>query len=390
MKKVSVIIPIYKGNCYISNLIHMLEENWESANKAEDVNIEMILINDFPSEKLAIEEQSIKNISLVEVVNRQNCGIHFSRVQGFLQSSGDYVLFLDQDDKISPVYLKEQLKELGNDDMVICNGKNYNNLIYKNAAELSRAVNESEYKNGYNRIISPGQVLLRRKAIPSEWLNNVLKQNGADDFFLWMLMFCKKRRIGIHDKVLYCHMISGENASSDLAGMYWSVIEVAEIMKILGYLTSEEEIKIKKRWIIKDKVPFEMYHKEQKYKKILEKWMVLKERKLSVESSLTKCNINKIAIYGGGILGKHLYYELQGGNVHVECFIDQNDKTVIMGVKTVAPGIPIEPVDAIIVTPIMEFAQIRERLREHYSCDIVSIESVISNVDCELQDDRMD
>lgn len=386
MKEVSVIVPVYKGNRYIYNLIRMLEENWESANKAEDVNIEMILVNDFPSEKLIVKEQWISNISLVEIVNKQNCGIHFSRVQGFLQSKGDFILFLDQDDEISPVYLREQLRMLENYDMVICNGKNCNNLIYKNATELNRTVNENEYRKGYNRIISPGQVLLRRQAVPSEWLENILKQDGSDDYFLWMLMFYKKRKMRIHDDVLYCHVISGENASNDFTGMYWSGLEVIEIMKRLGYLTSEEETRIKERRISidNDKVDLKIYQKERKYKRILEIWMVLKERKISCEGFFVRGNINKIAIYGGGILGKHLYYELQESSVHVECFIDQNGKTEIMGVKTVTPGTQIEPVDAIIVTPIMEFMQIRESLRKFYSYDIISIESVVLNADCEL------
>lgn len=392
MKKVSVIVPIYKGNHYIFNLVHMLEENWKSANEVEAVNIEMILVNDFPSEKLMIKEQWIKNISLVEVVNKQNCGIHFSRVQGFLQSKGDYILFLDQDDVISPVYIREQLKKLESYDMVICNGKNYSNLIYKNTAELNRAVDENEYRKGYNRIISPGQVVLRRQAVPSEWLDNILKQNGADDYFLWMLMFCKKRRVVIHGNILYCHVISDGNASKNFVGMNRSVFEVAEIMGKLGYLTLEEEAKIKESKALtdKDNVTFEMYQKEKRYKIILEIWMTLKERKLSVDRFFTIRDINKVAIYGRGILGKHLYHELQESDVSVECFIDQNDKMVITGVKTVAPGVQIGSVDVIIVTPIMEFKQIREHLRKFYSCDIVSLETVISNVDCELQKDSVD
>ena len=97
-RKVSVIIPIYKGNSFISHLAYMLEENWKSVNKIEPVSIEMVLVNDFPDEKLEIKDRLMENISWIEVTNKQNSGIHFSRAQGLLHSSGDYVLFLDQDD----------------------------------------------------------------------------------------------------------------------------------------------------------------------------------------------------------------------------------------------------------------------------------------------------
>ena len=138
----------------------MLEENWKSVNKIEPISIEMVLVNDFPDEKLEIKEQLIKNISWIEITNKQNCGIHFSRVQGLLYSSGDYVLFLDQDDKISPVYIREQIVEMESADAIICNGKNLSNLIYRNQEELNRAVEMKEYLKGNNQIVSPGQVLL--------------------------------------------------------------------------------------------------------------------------------------------------------------------------------------------------------------------------------------
>ena len=125
-RKVSVIIPIYKGNSFISHLAYMLEENWKSVNKIEPVSIEMVLVNDFPDEKLEIKDRLMENISWIEVTNKQNSGIHFSRAQGLLHSSGDYVLFLDQDDIISPVYIREQIAELGAADAIICNGKNRN------------------------------------------------------------------------------------------------------------------------------------------------------------------------------------------------------------------------------------------------------------------------
>ena len=81
-RKISVIIPIYKGNSFISHIIYMLEENWKTVNKIESVSIEMVLVNDFPDEELVIQDRLMRNVSCIKVINKQNCGIHFSRVQG--------------------------------------------------------------------------------------------------------------------------------------------------------------------------------------------------------------------------------------------------------------------------------------------------------------------
>lgn len=386
-KKVSVIIPIYKGNSFISHLAYMLEENWETINKIEMTDIEMILVNDFPSEKLEIKEQWVRNISWTVISNKQNSGIHFSRVQGLLHATGEYILFLDQDDEISPVYIREQMQALGSDDAIICNGKNRGNLIYRNEEVLRRAVEEEEYRREDNLIVSPGQVLLRKSSIPIEWVNNILTRNGADDYFLWFLMFCQKKKIKIQDKVLYWHLISDINTSKNTDEMYSSVLEMLSKMQELGYISSAEakhieEIRNNRRKpeIISD----EKYMKQKRYKQILDAWLTLRERKITVDVFLTKKSIKRIAIYGGGMLGQHLYYELKETNITVVCFLDQNRKVDISGIKTIVPGDPMEMIDAIIITPIIEYESIQEQLKQQYDVNMISLETIIYNADCEL------
>ena len=386
-KKISVIIPIYKGNSFIPNLTYMLEENWRIANKTETVDIEMILVNDFPTEKLEIKKQWVQNISYIEISNIQNCGIHFSRVQGLLQSSGDYILFFDQDDRISPIYIREQMAALGDADAIICNGKNLNSLVYTSSEDLSKAVDEKEYREGTNWIVSPGQVILKKAAIPKEWIDNILLKNGADDYFLWILMLCKNKKMMIHNKVLYWHFISDINTSKNIDEMDNSVFEMLSKMRDLGYLSLEEAKYIKKirnsskePEILSD----EKYRKERTYKQILEMWMTLRDRKIMVTTFFNKMGIKRVAIYGGGILGKHLYYELSGTDIEIVCFLDQNKKVNISGVKTIIPGELIGDVDVIVITPIMEYEKIRDALRGQYHVDMISLETVIYNADCEL------
>lgn len=389
MKRISVIVPIYKGNSYIPHMIRMLEDNWRNANKAEPLEIELVLVNDFPEEALNVETQWVKNISWISVTNERNRGIHFSRVQGLLHSSGSMIFFLDQDDRISPVYIKEQMNALGEYDAIICNGKNCSDLIYKDTIELHRAVNGEEYRNGYNWIISPGQVLLKRKAIPAEWIENILDANGGDDYFLWTMMFCKNSKIGIQDKVLYWHVITDENTSKNINNMNKSVFKMVDIMRNMGYLSIDEETKIKERRterIVQDHFSVEDFEKEKNYKRLLELWMTLRERDIFVDKYFEKQGFKRVAIYGLGMFGKHLYYELKESTVQIACFIDQNKKTELEGVKTVAPGQQIDSVDVIVVTPFMEFFEIQEMLKQYYTCEIISINAVLHNADCELQE----
>lgn len=387
LKKVSVIIPIYKGTAYISDLIRMLEDNWKSANKIEKVDIELVLVNDYPEDEISVDQKLSENITLIVISNKRNRGIHFSRVNGFLHSTGDYILFLDQDDEISPIYLKEQLKMIDGYDAVVCNGKNRGDMIYKNTTELNRAIDISQYKKGYNLIVSPGQVLIARESIPKEWLENILLNNGADDYFLWMLMLWKKCRVRLQEKILYWHMISEKSASNDLNKMNGSVLEMIENMVKLGAITKEEEVEIKKTWTIhppKEEITIEKYQKEYCYRNILELWMTLRDRKISLSNYLKKKNLCRVVIYGAGFLGKHLYYELHENHIQVICFLDQNAEAKISCVDTLIPGAQLESIDAIIVTPFIEYIKIKKTLEVYYQYPIISIETILLNGDYEL------
>lgn len=235
--KISVIVPIFKGNKYITRIFDMMMTNI-SNNML--IDLELILVNDFPQEELIIPDLKSDRFSVRVIVNKLNSGTHFSRVQGLYISCGEYILFLDQDDEISPIYFNEQLKSIGDNDAIICNGKIQGRLIYRNVEELNQVLNISNYKHADNKIASPGQVLIKRKAIPQEWIDNILEFTGADDYFLWMLMFYNDRKMVIHDKVLYCHMFTGDNASNDNIRMNRSVKEVAEFLYHRNILNNEE------------------------------------------------------------------------------------------------------------------------------------------------------
>ncbi len=395
-KTVSVIVPVYKGSRYLCGLFQMMEENWTTANRTESVSIQLVLVNDYPQEKLQTDSRWVRHITWKEVVNRKNSGIHFSRVQGFLHSDGEYILFLDQDDRISPVYIMEQLKALGEHDFVICNGKQRSSLIYHNREELVRAVDPLQYLQGCNRIVSPGQVLLKRAAVPEEWLEHILHHNGADDYFLWILLFQKHAKAAISDKVLYWHFLSDSSTSRDWKGMDASVYEMTDLLLKVECLTPEEAESIRNSREIPveyQRLSEEACRKEQAYKRLLEQWMKLRDLHISPVRFFRETGIRTIAVYGAGAFGKHLYYELRGSGIHIACFLDKKQKDGPAGseIKTVCPGEPFGPVDAIVVTPVMEYERIRSQLSQLYgdfTGEIISIGTVLWNADCVLMSEE--
>ncbi len=387
--RISVIVPLYKGNKYITKIFEMMYKNLNNISKDKLIVVELILVNDFPQEELVVPDFVDDRCFVKIIENKKNSGIHFSRVEGLRNSYGEYILFLDQDDEISPKYINEQLKSLGGNDAIICNGKIQGRLIYRTVDEINRVLDIWDYKHGVNNIASPGQVLIKRKAIPQEWLDNILVYNGADDYFLWMLMLYNNSKMKVQDKVLYCHMYTGYNTSSDNNEMNRSVMEVAEFLYNRNVLNTEEYKWIYKQRsiVVSEKKKSDIigeYPKVEKYKQLLEIWMVLRDRKVSFSYFFEHQNIKKIAIFGAGMFGRHLYYELQKSSISVVCFIDSKNISDINEIKTIKPGQKIEDIDAIIITPVLEYKEIAESLEKFYDCYMISLESVLMNADCEL------
>lgn len=230
MKIISVIIPLYFGEKYIPSLISMFEKNKRTLNGL--AKLEVIFIKDsLEPWKQTIYSHPDFDIKILS--NTENQGIQYSRAKGITAAVGDYIHMLDQDDTITDNYYYSQLCKIGNKDMIVCNGikeyETYNKLLYRFYPMQLTVKFPFFYTHFSCRILSPGQCLLKKKCIPSVWLNNILKHSGTDDFFLWLLLFQEKIQIGINRQQLYRHTHTGDNLSLNTNKMNMSLEEMIKL-----------------------------------------------------------------------------------------------------------------------------------------------------------------
>ncbi|MDD3417205.1 MAG: glycosyltransferase family 2 protein [Lachnospiraceae bacterium] len=236
---VSVIVPLYKGEKYIESICTQCKKN--ALALKEDQGIELIFVCDFPEEiDLYREKISIfaDNQEWKLLTHDHNMGIHYSRIQGLEAARGKYILFLDQDDHISDNCLADQLAHICDAAMVVGNG------IYEQGDGSQffyrwKILHETvKWKWCYltigNRITSPGQCLIRKDAIPTIWKETVMKVNGADDLFLWLILLEQKAKIVLNRNAVYIHRYTGENVSLEDSAMNESVLEFIGIARENG------------------------------------------------------------------------------------------------------------------------------------------------------------
>ena len=91
----SICIPTYNMENYIEKvLISIINQSFQ--------DYEIILIDDFSVDntKNIIKNQQIKNNKIRIIEHNKNLGIYRTRIDGFLNSNGKYILYLDSDDLI--------------------------------------------------------------------------------------------------------------------------------------------------------------------------------------------------------------------------------------------------------------------------------------------------
>lgn len=367
---ISVIVPLYKGKRYIETIICMVSENQKIlVEHGRQKNIEIILVNDYPTENIgSLDIFSCNNISVHLYENAKNFGIHESRLKGLSMAKGNYIVFLDQDDEIKPSYLWRQLEYLGKADVVICNGICRNNkIIYNDYDQQRQAISKNIYLRRGNTIVSPGQILLKKETIPEIWTRYILQENGSDDVFLWTLMLCEGRKFAINPHIEYLHKEDGENTSLNFVKMRKSVMELLAIIK-KERLLNDNDLRLF------TKMSEERVKKYEGYIELSENWDKIIENIIKL---FAKTINKKIAIYGYGVIGKKLLQDLKERNIKPICVIDKaalNFKDVPY--KICKPDDTPTDLDYIIMTPIFAKTEIINSL-SRYTSKIIPINNFI-------------
>lgn len=120
--------------------------------------------------------------------------------------------------------------------------------------------------------------------------------------------------------------------------------------------------------------------KEQSLCTMLQEWVLLKARNQSVSAYLKQNGYEKIAIYGMNFIGELLLEELKDSDIDVKYGIDKNADYIDVNIDVLKPDSELSEVDAVIVSAITYFDEIKYNLALKLDCPIVSLETVLHDL----------
>ena len=138
---ISIIIPVYNAEKYISNTIKSLFSQTYK-------NFEVIIIDDGSSDnsmQIVDKEMKQKNIPYT-IIRQANQGVGKARNVGYENANGEWILFLDADDTINPFSIEIYTKIIEKEEKVDIIFSKFRDVDEKNSLD------SAEYENTYSWI----------------------------------------------------------------------------------------------------------------------------------------------------------------------------------------------------------------------------------------------
>ena len=235
--KVSIIIPVYRTEKY-------LEASVDSVINQTYRNIDIILVDDgSPDGSPLLCDSLAKRYSNIQVVHKLNGGLSSARNAGLRIAKGEYILFLDSDDRLLPetiTIMVGKAMETGAD----CVLPNSYYKIYENGKEKQLALHFESSKFeldpkrfALNIIIEQGRarrataVLFKSTIIYKHQLLFLDKIVSEDFFFNLDYMRFAKKLAMIEVPTLLCLKRSGSISSSYFEDFFLTILKMDDKVK---------------------------------------------------------------------------------------------------------------------------------------------------------------
>lgn len=209
---VSVIIPCYRQ-------AHFLPDAIESTLRQSHPSIEVLVIDDgSPDDTHAVAAR----YAGVRYIRREHGGLSAARNTGLAQSRGEFVVFLDADDRLLPDALRVNAVLLSSDAALgfVAGTSHY---IARDGAKIETDARAWPTGDIYaalllrNRIRMPGMVMFRRAIFDRVGLFDT-RVNACADYDMY-LRVSRRFRVAFHDAPVAEYRRHGENMSLDAALM---------------------------------------------------------------------------------------------------------------------------------------------------------------------------
>lgn len=219
MELISIIVPVYKAEKYLSECIDsIISQTYE--------NFELILIDDgSPDNSGKICDEYAEKDKRIKVIHKENAGVSSARNIGLDNASGEYIAFIDSDDFVDKQYLEKLHCNLKHNDadISLCRLSYYKKDVANIRREIfpKKTINlkiNQEFEHlivrffSYKKYImgSTCRSLYKRELIDKHRFDVNVKI--CEDLLFFMGLLCDAKKICFLEESLYFYRVNDESA----------------------------------------------------------------------------------------------------------------------------------------------------------------------------------
>jgi glycosyltransferase involved in cell wall biosynthesis len=193
-KKISVILPIYNGELFLTDAIEsVLNQDYE--------NIELILINDGSTDSSQDIINRYRIDPRVRIISRENKGLVYSLNEGINAATGSYIARMDADDISLPSRLRKQVAflECNTLDVVGSWVELFNSSSDSSILTYPELHNDNIFGLFFYSTFAHPSVLFKREVFRNLSYNEI---EIAEDYNLWCEIILSGFKVGNVQEVL--------------------------------------------------------------------------------------------------------------------------------------------------------------------------------------------
>ena len=144
MPKLSIVIPVYNAEKYINECIDsILRNSQKSLNQTE-----IIIVNDGSTDHTLDKLKKYKKYKNIHIYTTKNQGVSAARNHGIKLAKGNWITFIDADDKVTEGFIDEHINKLKDNTLLktkILTSENANSIKKVKSASIQQLLLKINY-----------------------------------------------------------------------------------------------------------------------------------------------------------------------------------------------------------------------------------------------------
>lgn len=227
---ISVVIPVYNAqDTIISCLESVLNQTYSVS--------EIVIINDGStdsSENIIVDFISSNDIKIIRLINQINGGPSLARNNGILNSTGNWIAFIDSDDKWLPNKIQSQVQVLNSYPDVSL----ISTLLFPNPKRTGYPLEFVNFKNLlFKNKVFTSTVLVRKEVF--EFVRFDENKKYSEDYKLWLQIILRYKAVVINEGLVIYAVNSKTHKRNSLSSSLWKM-EKGELDNFIYFFKKNE------------------------------------------------------------------------------------------------------------------------------------------------------